>query len=447
LPHVRRRSILARTVLAVVVASALLSPTASDAQGKPPPNPAATKKKLDDVRAQRGRVTLDVDALQAKDADVKTAVQKLSANVDTQQANLDEAEREADDADADLAAASKAVVAGQARIDALDKATDDLVVEAYVNPPSDDALEPFRADSLTDSAVKQALVDLESDSDADMLDQLRKAREDLAVDQADKADAAAAAEQKRADASSALADVQNALDQQQKFQADLEDRLDDRLAEAESLKSVDKKLAAQLVREQAEVAAQIRAMKAAAEAQRRAEAAALARAAAADRAAGRRVRSIPSGGGGGGGGFVASSVIRPVPGGLASVGCPTGGSITVAGSIAHSVQGLLNLAGSQGVGLCGSGYRSTASQIALRRAHCGTSPYAIYQMPSSDCHPPTARPGRSQHERGLAIDFDCNGGGAIRHGNECWNFLVANANSYGLYNLPSEPWHWSTTGR
>ena len=68
-------------------------------------------------------------------------------------------------------------------------------------------------------------------------------------------------------------------------------------------------------------------------------------------------------------------------------------------------------------------------------------------MPSSLCNPPTARPGSSMHERGLAIDFSCNGGGAIRRGNSCWNFLAANANSYGLYNLPSEPWHWSTKGR
>ncbi len=25
-------------------------------------------------------------------------------------------------------------------------------------------------------------------------------------------------------------------------------------------------------------------------------------------------------------------------------------------------------------------------------------------------------------------------------------WLAANASSYGFYNLPSEPWHWSTTG-
>jgi LAS superfamily LD-carboxypeptidase LdcB len=143
-----------------------------------------------------------------------------------------------------------------------------------------------------------------------------------------------------------------------------------------------------------------------------------------------------------------ASVIRPAPGGLATVTCPHGGSITVAGSIADNVQALLNAAAADGVSLCASsGWRSPQKQIDLRRQNCGSSNYAIYYMPASQCSPPTARPGSSMHERGLAIDFSCNGGGAIRYGNECWNWLAAHADEYGLYNLPSEPWHWSTSGR
>ena len=60
---------------------------------------------------------------------------------------------------------------------------------------------------------------------------------------------------------------------------------------------------------------------------------------------------------------------------------------------------------------------------------------------------PAPRPGTSMHERGLAIDFTCNGGGVIgSRSGPCWNWLSGNASSYGLYNLPSEPWHWSTNG-
>ena len=51
------------------------------------------------------------------------------------------------------------------------------------------------------------------------------------------------------------------------------------------------------------------------------------------------------------------------------------------------------------------------------------------------------------HERGLAIDFTCNGGGVIgSRSSPCFQWLAGNASSYGFYNLPSEPWHWSTNG-
>jgi len=92
--------------------------------------------------------------------------------------------------------------------------------------------------------------------------------------------------------------------------------------------------------------------------------------------------------------------------------------------------------------LSGGGYRDPAAQIALREAHCGTSQYAIYEMPASQCSPPTAKPGQSQHELGLAIDFS----NCTSRSSACYKWLAANAGSFGFYNLPSEPWHWSTTG-
>jgi LAS superfamily LD-carboxypeptidase LdcB len=411
--QLRRRTILARTVLAAVVATTLLGPASSDAQSGP--DPAKTQRRLDQVRAQRGRVALDVDALAARENQVRAAVAKLSGNVDRQQARLDEAERAADEADAEVVAATKAVASAQTRIDQLNLITDGLVVEAYVNPPSDNALEAFRADSIIDSAVKETLVDLQSDADADALDQLKQAHEDLAVQKAEKEDLAAAAEKKRADAEAALGDLQNALDQQQTFQDQLEERLNAKLAEAESLRTLDGALSDRLVREQEALAAQLAAQAAAAQAQ-----------------------APPA--------DVAPAQITAAPGGLATVTCTGGGSITVAGSISGNVQALLDAAAADGVMLCGGGYRDPEEQIQLRREHCGTSNYAIYEMPASQCSPPTAIPGTSMHEQGLAIDFTCNGGGTVTSGDECWDWLQANAVGYGLYNLPSEPWHWSTNG-
>jgi septal ring factor EnvC (AmiA/AmiB activator) len=432
-----------RLLVVVGVAVALVLPEATEAQE---PNPAETERRLNEVRAQSGQVALEVDALEAQDDRVQAAIATLETNVATQAAELDEAERALAAAEAEVATAEANVVTAQGRIDTLNQQTDDLVVEAFVNPASESALDGFKADTLSDMMVKQALVDISADSDADMLDQLEQAHEDLAVEQANKEAAAEAAEEMRVEAESALEEVENALAQQQAFATDVEERLNAKLAEAESLRTFDAQLADQLVREQAEVAARLRAAQEAAARQAAAEAAAAA-AAAAQSSSGGGGGGSSGGGGGRGGGDPAPSVIAPAPGGLATVTCPYGGSIKVAGSIASNVQALLDAAAAQGVSLCASsGWRSPESQIELRRLHCGTSNYAIYYMPSSQCNPPTARPGSSMHERGLAIDFSCNGGGAIRRGNSCWNFLAAHANDYGLYNLPSEPWHWSTNG-
>lgn len=128
---------------------------------------------------------------------------------------------------------------------------------------------------------------------------------------------------------------------------------------------------------------------------------------------------------------------QPPPGPLTNVR-----GIIVDTNIAAAVEALLAAAEGDGIVLAGTGHRDTARQIQLRHAHCGVTDYAIHHAPSSACSPPTARPGTSMHEHGLAIDFaDC------APVTPCFQWLSTHAGAYGFHNLPSEPWHWSTTGR
>jgi peptidoglycan hydrolase CwlO-like protein len=394
-------------VLAVVLAVAALTPSVGGAQE---PDPGATEQERDEVRARQAEVVIEIDALEAQDAEVRAALAEVERNVAQQRSELQDAERVQAQGEAELAQATQAVADAQRRIDDLNEQADRLVVDSFVNPPSDYALEPLRAGSMTDAAVIQAVLQMQGKRDADVLERLAQAHASIEVEQAKKVDAAAEAKQAQEAAAQELNDVEAALGQQQAFAADLEVRLNARLAEAESIRTLDAALSDRLAQEQAALAAQL---------------AAAAQPPAQD---------------------VAPSQIAPAPGGLATVTCPVGGSITVAGSISGSVQALLNDAAADGVMLCGGGYRDPQDQIELRMAHCGTSYYAIYQMPASQCSPPTAIPGTSMHEQGLAIDFTCNGGGTVSTGDECWDWLQANAVGYGLYNLPSEPWHWSTNG-
>ena len=108
---------------------------------------------------------------------------------------------------------------------------------------------------------------------------------------------------------------------------------------------------------------------------------------------------------------------------------------------------MMTAADAAGLNLGGGAYRNPASQIALRRAHCGPTDYDIYDRPASQCSPPTARPGMSMHEQGLAIDFTCDGSLISSQTGVCWDWLATNAANYGFFNLPSEPWHWSVNGR
>ena len=113
--------------------------------------------------------------------------------------------------------------------------------------------------------------------------------------------------------------------------------------------------------------------------------------------------------------------------------------ITVACSIAPDVVMMLKAAEDDGVTLTGGGWRDTALQIELRRQHCDGD---IYIRPASACSPPTARPGSSQHEFGLAIDFN----NCTTRSTDCYLWLADHAAEFGFKNLPTEPWHWSTTG-
>ncbi|MFM7063891.1 MAG: M15 family metallopeptidase [Actinomycetes bacterium] len=110
--------------------------------------------------------------------------------------------------------------------------------------------------------------------------------------------------------------------------------------------------------------------------------------------------------------------------------------------IADRASAMFLAAAMEGVRLDGWAFRSTARQVELRRAHCGGSFDSVFNAPSSSCSPPTARPGRSMHERGLAIDFkNCSS-----RSTACYQWLALNAARFGLFNLPSEPWHWSVNG-
>ena len=105
-----------------------------------------------------------------------------------------------------------------------------------------------------------------------------------------------------------------------------------------------------------------------------------------------------------------------------------GGGHKVDASIAPQVKSMIAAAKKDGVDLkITSAHRSRAKQEEL---------YAKYKAGTGNL---AAKPGTSNHESGLAIDFTNTPG--------AYDWLAKNAGKFGLKNLPGEPWHYSTNGR
>ena len=381
-----------------------------------------SRTKRANVRSEQAKVAAQVNALESSQDQVMAALQTMEENVRGQQAVLSEARRQAEVSAAEAAQAETDAAQTSRDLDALRARVARYAVKAYVEPPGEELMRRFEAASAQEDATRNAFLNMQSRSDSDVIDQLRSTKARLEDELARAQAAKSAAETHAAEAEGALQSLSVAQSQQQAYASQVRQRLDETLSDAAFLSRMDAELGRQIA----------------------AEAAALARA----------VVGVPSSGSGSG----SSNTTTPPSGGSGTTTPPSGNNpyptpalttvngITVASSVAARVRGLLNAAAADGINLTGYGYRDFNAQIALRRQNCGTTQYAIWEMPPDACSPPTARPGYSYHERGLAIDFMANGRFINSRSNPGFIWLAANAGRFGFYNLPSEPWHWDTRG-
>jgi len=394
---------------------------------------AEEKRIRDEAQAELLGKVLEVDLQQADVNEVLVAFDQLRLLVNEQRADLDQAELALDAAEASVEAAIQRVLSLDEQHSELGQRVIDLIVQTYIGHDAlvEGSYGLVRTGDIYDAArirvlIGAALGDLNATGD-----QLRALTIDaeLALREFERAEELR--DVRRVESERALEDLLDAVEQEAIVLVELEDELDTLLYEQAALQEWNDAAAADVAETADLVASAITG-------QRRIETELKRRKAEEERKrreAEERARLEREGAAG-----------QPTDNNIDLSELTWVGGIQVHESIAIKVQDLLEHAARDGIRLTGGGYRSAASQIALRRAHCGTSQWAIYQKPSYQCRPPTARPGRSMHERGLAIDFRHNGRSVNSRNSTAFRWLKANAATYGLYNLPSEPWHWSTNG-
>ena len=395
-PGARQRNRL-RVALAVV-ASVVLCTFVPASVGN---QTSDAKAQREEVRRQKAAVAAQINGLNADVEQLSDAVEVLDANLRVEEAALQNAQAQVDQATAEAQEILNRKSQTQADLERMEQAMRNVAIEAYSKPPAE-GLVTLQSADLNEAVRKQALLDIVGNNNLDITEQIKGLKAELATLETERLAALARAEQAKAEVQGRHDQVAQAQAQQQAALDALDARLDRLLSERDQLTSQDKALSAEIER-QARLAAE---------------------------AAARARRSGSSG----------TRYSVPGAGELVSVS-----GITVHVSIADNLRNLLDAADADGVNLGGSGYRDSSSQISLRRAHCGSSDYDIYQKPASQCRPPTARPGSSNHERGLAVDFT-QGGSVLTRGSSGFRWLQANAGRFGFQNLPSEPWHWSPDG-
>jgi hypothetical protein len=382
---------------------------------------------------QRDQVGGQIGSLRTSDAQVKNALTSLDAKLSSANAALASATAAAQAAQANLAAAEAAEKAAQRSAATTKRRVKKLAVDAFVNPDTQGLVEVLASANPGDAQERQSLLQIRAHRQDEILAQRRAALANVRKQHQAAKDAAASATAAATTQQQAIGQIQTARNQQTQLVGDVEQRLNAALGEAAGLDATHAQLANQITQQQEQLRAEVLSQQAII-----AAVPTPTTAPASTPKSGSK--STPST-------TTTTTPPRVVPPALYTLAdMQLVGGIYVNHLIATQVQNLLNAARIAGLILTGGGYRDPQTQIQTRIQNCGSSDYAIYDEPASQCTPPTARPGTSMHEQGMAIDFDCNGTLIESHTDPCWIWLNQNAATYGLYNLASEPWHWSING-
>ena len=235
----------------------------------------------------------------------------------------------------------------------------------------------------------------------DVADQIKQAREDLTAQQQLAEDAAARADASRQTITGELEKLQAAKQQQLQFEDKVQQRLDAALAESAVLESQDKQLANEISKDQAAIAAQLR------------------------RRGGGRGTALPP---------------------IGNVNVVNAGGIYVAALDRGQRVSPSRCRAADGVPLAGWGYRDTSAQVALGRRTAARASTRSTRCRRTNAIPRPRRRARRCTNAASRSTSPVAAPTIGSHSSPCYKWLSAHASQYGLYNLPSEPWHWSTNG-
>ncbi|MFV0316564.1 MAG: D-alanyl-D-alanine carboxypeptidase family protein [Microthrixaceae bacterium] len=427
-------------------AAADKTPAATTPKKKSSGGEASTKKSgptaaVQSSSSDRAAAADQVSSLQADRAAIRQQVAAAKAARDLQYDKWAMTYLAMNEAKLQTDKAAMLAVEAMVKVERTQEKVTEYAIDAFINPPMIGSMAVLEVGDSEDASWAHDVMSITADEQSSVLDELADAQRSAKL----RSERAERIAKEAADAESAnkgeLEAFEAQLQEQQRLDAQIDRRLDAALAEAAALREVDESAADQLAAEEQALADESKAAVGAAPA----------------KPASSPSPSAPPASKPTNPGPTPTTTAKPKPPPNTPPPKPPSSVVTwsdvtkvgtfwVHKSIASKTQGLISAASAAGFSLSGGGFRDPAQQIQLRQAHCGTTYYDIYEKPASQCTPPTAIPGRSMHERGLALDIKSGGALISSRSDPAFAWLAANASRFGFYNLPSEPWHWSTNG-
>jgi murein DD-endopeptidase MepM/ murein hydrolase activator NlpD len=216
-----------RLLAAVVVVAASVSAVGGVAQDRAQARPSQEGPTEDRSDTEDALVAIDVDVADGDAEAVADELDKIQDNVSLQLKQLSDAEAVVKAKMKVLANADLAISDTEGKIEGLTNASDSVVVNSFVNPPLDTAIESVTAESLEDSTVKQAILQMRADDDAAKLKKLTDSRAKLRVQKRKQVKAKAGAQRAREDAEAAVDDLKAAFTQRAQFVTQIQAWIDD----------------------------------------------------------------------------------------------------------------------------------------------------------------------------------------------------------------------------
>ena len=244
------RRLLRSTTLGLVALMVLLlaQPAAGDTISD-------ARRHRDDLRSRRSTAASQLNVLKASNLQLDQALEALTTQVIAQEAKLASARQAVVAAAAELAAAEARLATTKARIAELHAEVVNRAVDAYMRP-SESTFAGFReAADLNDASRRRAMLQQVTNRNADVIDQLKAAREDQQIEQARLDAARRVAEEREAAVESHLGGLKRAREEKARMALALKGRIKTYQAEVDALAAEESAIQALIQRKETEARA------------------------------------------------------------------------------------------------------------------------------------------------------------------------------------------------